>query len=314
MLKLFGFCCGLWAVLLQANDSSAVTYHFSGGRFGDNLLAYFHAKWISYQSGATLLYKPFPYSDKLALSEIEVPFSQGYPFEIWLSETDNPSLFYDYSDTLFHVKYFPELSWGGECLRKYPEFHVDWDDPGFRAELKRNITPKAGDLNIILPPKDRISVAVHLRNGGKFEPDLHDVWALKAPRDHFYISYIKYLYSYFKEQPLFVYIFTDHANPKQIKKVFQNALKGLNISVSCREQSVDWSSDVLEDFFSMCQFNCSIHGDSNFSVCAGIIADYDIEIRPLSSKLSNHKVVIDDVVMRIHLKKEERPEYRIISK
>ena len=63
----------------------------------------------------------------------------------------------------------------------------------------------------------------------------------------------------------------------------------------------------------MMLFDCSIHGDSNFSICAGILADHDIEIRPVSTKLVNEKQIIKDVVMRLHIQKEAAPEYRIIS-
>ena len=63
----------------------------------------------------------------------------------------------------------------------------------------------------------------------------------------------------------------------------------------------------------MMLFDCSIHGDSNFSICAGILADHDIEIRPVSTKLVNEKQIIKDVVMRLHIQKEVAPEYRIIS-
>lgn len=303
-----------YAIFLQANDSLGVTYEFSGGRFGDNLLTYFHAKWISYQSGAVLLYKPFPYSDKLMLSEIESAYNLNYKNNVWLSKENDPSLFYNYSNTLLHVKYFPELSWGGDCRKKIPKFHPDWDDAGFRGELKKCLTPKF-DISptAIAFSEGRISVAVHYRTGGKFEPDLHDVWALKAPRDTFFIKYIKYLYKFFEEKPLFVYIFTDHSDPKSVRKLFEKNLEDQDIVVATRDQPVGWTSDVLEDFFSMTQFNCSIHGDSNFSICAGILADHDIEIRPLTTKTINNKEVIDDVVMRIHFKKDKRPEYRVIS-
>ena len=55
--------------------TSAVTYDFSGGRFGDNLVSYCHAKWISYKYNIPLLYKPFDYSDQLMMDVLEIPYS-----------------------------------------------------------------------------------------------------------------------------------------------------------------------------------------------------------------------------------------------
>src|ERR1700728_1817882 len=55
---------------------SYITYALSGGRFGDNLLAFMHAKWFSYRFKLPLLYKPFPYSDQLQLSLDEKPYRQ----------------------------------------------------------------------------------------------------------------------------------------------------------------------------------------------------------------------------------------------
>ena len=57
-------------------QSSKVTYTFSGGRFGDNLLAYIHAKWIAYRYHIPLLYKPFDCSDQLVLHNLEELYNE----------------------------------------------------------------------------------------------------------------------------------------------------------------------------------------------------------------------------------------------
>ena len=104
----------VWSRILFSGHHSAVTYEFSNGRFGDNLLTYFHAKWISYQAGIPLLYKPFPYAEQLVFSATEGKFEGDYCQEIWLSQTDAKFSKIHQNNTLFHVAYFPELSWGGE--------------------------------------------------------------------------------------------------------------------------------------------------------------------------------------------------------
>ena len=48
-----------------------VSYRLSGGRFGDNLLAYMHAKWVSYRYEIPLVYHDFPYAKELMLEEYE---------------------------------------------------------------------------------------------------------------------------------------------------------------------------------------------------------------------------------------------------
>jgi hypothetical protein len=294
-------------------EESAVTYHFSGGRFGDNLLTYFHAKWLSYCTGYPIVYNSFRYSDQLVFSDLDKPSPGNYDKEIRFSEKDDPLEACNKDSTLIHVEYFPELSWGGDCLQNVPKFHVNWDDPNFRRAIQAAIVPKETIQCTIIPPKDRISVALHFRTGGKFEPDLHDKWALKGARLEFFIDQLKYLHDFLGRKALFVYIFTDHQHPNNIKSRFEKLFRDCDIIFGCPDRDRGWNDQVLEDFFSMIQFNCSIHGDSNFSITAGLLADYDVEIRPMTTKEIKGTSVIDHVVMRLHFDKEKNPEYHIIS-
>ena len=56
--------------------TSTITYELSGGRLGDNLVAYIHAKWISYKHDIPLEYKPFEHSNELVLCQQERLFNQ----------------------------------------------------------------------------------------------------------------------------------------------------------------------------------------------------------------------------------------------
>ena len=58
------------------HPTHALTYKLSSGQFGDHLLIYCVAKWLSFKSGIPLLYKPFCYSSKLALDNLEIPYSE----------------------------------------------------------------------------------------------------------------------------------------------------------------------------------------------------------------------------------------------
>src|SRR3989344_3123013 len=85
---------------------SYVTYAFSGGRFGDNLVAYIHAKWISYKYDLPLLYQPFSYSDGLVLDQDPPPH---VPSNRRLFR-DNPSKIQPNGDFLYIVPYFPDFA------------------------------------------------------------------------------------------------------------------------------------------------------------------------------------------------------------
>ncbi len=298
------------------SDESAVAYHFSSGRFGDNLLTYLHAKWFSYKTGSHVLYQRFPYSDMLKLSEIEKVGGE-YSQSAWLCETDDPVSFFkkvsSTGSTVFHIKYFPELSWGGECLNIKPKFHINWDDPEFNKLIRSSITPKEKLNYSIVPPKDKVSVAIHFRSGGAKERDLHQKWPLKAPRLEFYIKQLKNLYSFLEESSLYVYIFTDSDYPEDIKATFKKMFKGDKIHFDISRKIRKWNDHVLEDFFSMSQFNCLIHARSNYSVCAGLIFDFDVEICPISDVGQEGIEKIDHVVMRTHFDKSIKPEYQYVS-
>ena len=72
MLLIFSLLC-----LVSSVKAAGVTYTFSGGRFGDNLISYLHAKWVAYRAGVPLLYKPFGYSGMLVMDEEEERFEGG---------------------------------------------------------------------------------------------------------------------------------------------------------------------------------------------------------------------------------------------
>ena len=50
-----------------SRTSNAVTYALTSWRFGDSLLEYIKAKWVSHTYNLPFLYKPFAESDKLLL-------------------------------------------------------------------------------------------------------------------------------------------------------------------------------------------------------------------------------------------------------
>src|ERR1700755_1748984 len=63
------------SILAQPN---AITYELPSGRFGENILVWAMAKWISLKYKIPLLYKPFKYSDQLKLHKTNYTFDRMY--------------------------------------------------------------------------------------------------------------------------------------------------------------------------------------------------------------------------------------------
>ncbi len=295
-----------------SNLHQAVTYEQSPGRFGDNLTSYIHAKWIAYKFNLPLLYKPFVYSDKLMLHEQEYLYTNdiedSFDTILTLGKT-LPDTNYK-KRILYKVPYFPESKWelkhGISFSNKAWEyFIVDWNDPQFIEELKKTIKPR-GPIKPMALPKDRISVAVHVRRGGNHDtPETIPGFPLKFLPDEFYIEHIKKLYFLLKEKPLYLYLFTDDNNPPNIIDTFKAQLRGLDIQFDCRKGGNSDTSNVVEDFFALAQFDCLIHSESNFSLIMSKINDYKVSIYPDSFYKKDGTIIYDHVNYNL---KSENPD------
>lgn len=262
---------------------AAVTYDLGYGRFGDKLLCYLHAKWISYRYAIPLLYKPFPYSDQLVLHQCERHFkdSDFHRFE----KTIHPSFGMEISfqndiSNLYVIPYFPEAMWEHTPQNAYYYFPVDWNDQGFKSEIKKLISPLHVQPELRLPT-GKITVAVHIRLGGGFDPA--DGWThmpLKLPPIDFYKKQIRHMYELLGHKPLYVHIFTDDRNPIKLMQECQEFTKDLDIQYGCRMEGNAHNSNVIKDFFDMTKFDCLIRAESNFSIVLAKLSDFMIEISP----------------------------------
>lgn len=302
VLQTFLVCC--CTLKISTNIQQAITYELSPGRFGDNLVSYIHAKWIAYKYHLPLLYRPFIYSDRLLVHERELHYTDSikarFDKVVILSGklTINPQ---DTSSALYFVPYFPESNYekhhGIDFTGKpWDFFNVAWLDRGFIDELRKVIAPRAF---ITIPqtylPSNRIAVAVHLRRGGNHDtPETIPAFPLKFVPDDFYIDHIKKLYFMLNKHPLYVYLFTDDNNPAQLMSTFKKCLQGYNIQFACREQNNSDTTNVIEDFFALQQFDCLIHSESNFSLIMGKIGNYLATIYPDSCHKDEHNQIIYD--------------------
>lgn len=307
--KQFLFCIMFFTISnAQKTISQAVTYELSPGRFGDNLISYIHAKWISYTYNIPLLYKPFVYSDQLVLHKRELLYTDN------IKESFNKTIYlgnktsvdpHDTSSILYIVPYFPESKWELKNCKSYAGgpwdyFLIDWHNKTFIEELRKIIKPNTPIIPMKLPP-DRITVALHMRRGGNHDtPETLLQFPLKFLPNDFYIKQLHQLYGLLKEKPLYVYIFTDDNHPEKLAKIFEKHFQHYEIQFDYRKQGNSDTTNVIEDFFALDQFDCLIHSESNFSFIMNKISNYMISIYPDSFYKKNNQIIYDHINITIN--------------
>lgn len=280
------------------NAECAVTYEQSPGRFGDNLLCYMHAKWISYKYNIPLLYKPFIYSDQLELHKHEYRYSKEaekeFKKKVWVTREALIDIAQD--SVLYTIPYFPESEWElkhGTSFtgKKWHYLKVDWNNPAFINQLRALIQPISPMPKLQLPA-DRITVAVHMRKGGTFDKqDAINAFPLKFPQEEFYAEQIKKIYELINGKPLYVYLFTDDTNPQRLIHNLHQRCRGLDIVFDCKKSGNSDKVNVLEDFFALAQFDCLIRPESNYSIIMGLLTDYKIHIFPKDFTKNRGKIM-----------------------
>lgn len=273
---------------------NAVSYDLSHGRFGDNLLSYFHAKWFARVHGLPFLFKKFPESECLALNEMDEPLLEFLPFfkkRLFLGNKDQITSVK--GQTLVIVPYFPNVLFEIPLERQGLYFEVCWKDPVFRKELVECLTPTVPVKTLSLPT-GHLTVALHVRRGGEFESysQLAKEFPLKMPPDSYYIDQLRRIVKLFPDQQIYVYIFTDAENPEIIAENYAKILENPRITF-------DWDrtgqNGILHDFFSMGHFDCMIRSTSNFSMIASKLGNYIVEIQPSHAYIQDDEIVIDEV-------------------
>lgn len=296
--------------LEQLKAQSFVTYEINSGRLGDRLISYMHAKWLSYKYALTLLYRPFEYSDKLLLSEIEAPFSSAHFTQIIQPNRGDRPDYNNKNNILFDILYFPECK--QEFTWRYA-FDVDLKDQQFKAILQKAISPKIPVKTLNLPT-DCITLAVQVRknSGGYDEPLSYEVieklgylpdghykdfeFPLKFPSDEYYIEQIKKASEFFKNQKMYIFIFTDDPSPQRIVDKYQKALADYkNLIFDYRKTENAHYLNVLEDLFSIIKFDAFIRPASNLGIIASVIGNFKLIISPKNYNKIGYKIVINEV-------------------
>jgi hypothetical protein len=262
-------------------------------------LSYIHAKYVAHTYNMPLLYKPFPYSDQLMLDRVERRWhdgDEGRFANIVVCNKNEEYAKFPNRDSLYIVHYFPDFP--GEFGTTYNlgySFAMDWNAEGFLDELRSLIKP----INPVTPikiPKDCVSVAVHARRGFLNDSEeMKRMYFLKFPPEKFYTDQIKRIGKMFYKQKLFVYIFTDDPNPKELVGRFREELKRHPVQIAYRRHNGDKEGFLLEDFFGMMQFDCIIRAEANISYIAAKLAEPLVEIYPVRGHWEGDQKVIDEV-------------------
>ncbi len=293
-------------------SSSAITYEFSGGRFGDNLTAYANAKWLSYKYGIPLIYRPFPLANELHIEEEEtLIFSEALKSKFNRFVTlKNKKKFEPHAlpPVLYSLLFFTEAI-PNNNYKTHVNFDLPaWNDPGFKSLLQRLLQPKE-TYSPIESPEGAIRVALHVRTGIGSDAvgwtrDLMKarhchIWDLKFPEYEYYKNQIEWLLSYFPGETLFVHLFTDHPEPEKIVKRLENDLQGQPVLFSYRSSCNRHILNVVEDFYQMSTFDCMVRGASQLSFIAEKIGNFHVCISPKKSTLRNGFVTITEVTISL---------------
>lgn len=259
----------LFCVQMLFAKEQYVTYDFSGGRFGDCLITYLHAKWFAYQHNIPLIYKPFEYSSFLVLHDRELRKTGTATKTLcdqWSFLSKLP-----WGSRIYKCPYFPESKWELRN-KKFPYFAVDWKDPKFRAVVQELIVPK-GQLDVIRPPSGMLGVAIHIREGGGYDKNGFLYYPTKFPPLSFYIEGLKAVRARFPAEHIYCQLFTDALDPDALVQKLLAAFPS-DVEFHYRKKNNVHDANVLEDFFSLFEFDVLIRPDSNFSIVPSLIHDY----------------------------------------
>jgi hypothetical protein len=232
-------------------------------------------------------------------------------------------------NTLYVVPYFPEcleehrlpeygsLQSNGLANRTsdWPYIAVHWEDREFLKEIRELVRPK-NPMNLIIPPKDCISIAVHVRkNSGGFDlpllqntpEDQYDpnkryvdvIFPLKHVPDEYYLEQIQRIMGMYEGQKFYVFIFTDDPEPTPIVSKYEQSINNDAVVFDYRRGENNHYSNVLEDLFSMMQFDCLIRADSNLSIVASKLGDFKVLITPVHHRWEGRKLIIDKVQVTV---------------
>jgi hypothetical protein len=277
---------------IHGNVGNAITYRLNGGRLGDCLYTYIKALWISHNYDMPLLYKPFAGSEEFSFDTYHEKFNNKTTLQYKknISITDSKHLEKEFSDTLFTCSiYYEDPSWTKNSITNLRR------NKPFLEVLKKHLTPKKHPILLQLP-KNKFTVALHVRRGGGFDSPLLMQQAdrigkklknfadgnlpLKFPPDSYYIEQLRKIQALYPEKQIYIYIFTDDPNPAAIARTFSHDLDMELLEFDYRKNDNRYNKNLIEDMFAMTKFDCLIRTQSAFSQMAHLLGDHKIVYWP----------------------------------
>lgn len=292
----------------SALPSHAISYGFSSGRFGDNILSFIHAYYVSYVTGIPLLYRSFDFSNKLNIHVDSLAYDKYFyqyrrTFHVgnlgtlaqFFQQIKNPDL----PPTLFIIDYFPiRPCIPEEEIVQNVVIEIPWQkDPVFMEALRKRLSP---NINIPNFTKDngRLNVAVHVRTLSGLDQESSLIgYPLKHPFYDYQKRQIKKVYDYNLQRPLYVFIFSDTNKPLELLQEFKNSFINEDIEFDIQIVTNPDLNTTVEDFFAMQKFPVLIATQSHFSMLAAYLGTFDMYIIPMHVEGKYPYYCIDRVQM-----------------
>ena len=119
---------------------------------------------------------------------------------------------------------------------------------------------------------------------------------MKHPSDDYYIEQIKKASELFGHKAIYLFVFTDDPEPNIIVEKYQDLLRDYkNIRFDYRKTENRHNLNVLEDLFSIINFDAFIRPASNLGFIASVMGNFKLIISPKSHKRIGNKIIIDSV-------------------
>ena len=296
------------------DSKPGIVNKFPGGRFGDNLKAYGHARWIAFTHNWDFYYREFEYSDKLAMHTIHKhrfvePCEKNFVGIEYESEI--PA-----DESIAEGTLFMTLGFIGFA----PKNRIDYNNPEFLALMKEEIRALE-PINKVVLPKDMLSVAVHVRRGGGWDRPLYQEDTLvtgigpepsaayngrcvdqdyptRFAPDTFFIDQLRYVLDVYPEKKIYAHIFTDDPSPHLIAQKYERILNNPRLKLGYRMAENSHALNVLDDFFSMAEFEVLIRPSSCFSRMAGHLGRPKLEIWPNKHRWEGRKLIMTEICVQ----------------
>jgi len=305
-----------------SSNGNILSYQLTPGRLGDHLLAVAKTELVAQLEKLPVAHVPFEWSDHLALSK-QINYKAPKSSRRLILHKYKPGITALLKNTTFLCSLKTDIYSDKQSMDKQNNignfgnlYEYTRTNPVFKKRLQRLIAPlhtiEALDL-----PKNRITVAVHVRTGGGFDKlsrmDQHtakkengrytdQIHPQRFPPESYYTQQIETVSMLLGHQPLFVHIFTDDRDPLAITKRFQQKLSHLsNITYSCRATGNAHNLNVIDDLFNMTRFDCLIRPASSYSKMAQLLGDHVIITYPKQVIWVNGILVADKVGIINHL-------------